>query len=81
MPHQLLAKKDEQGEFVYRGIREIDGQSVVLLERDNTIWIKAITVEQKNFARNKFTRGEQLTLDKHGYFRPPQSQSKKRGRS
>ena len=81
LPHQLLAKKDEQGEFVYRGIREIDGQSVVLLERDNTIWIKAITAEQKNFARNKFTRGEQLTLDKHGYFRPPQSQSKKRGRS
>ena len=80
LPHQML-QKDEYGEFIYRGIRDIDGKSVVLLERNNIICIKPITTEQKNFARNKFHRGDKLTLDKHGYFHLTQPQSKKRGRS
>ena len=80
LPHQML-QKDEHGEFIYRGIRDIDGKSVVLLERNNIIWIKPITTEQKNFAHNKFRRGEKLTLDKHGYLHLTQPQSKKRGRS
>ena len=59
LEHQLY--KDEQGKFEYDGYRNIGNQSVVLLKKDNVLFVKPI--EKKMLSHYKsMKKGASITI-------------------